>query len=220
MPSTTANRTSRSRDATYESPSRLVGAFSAAPEVIRQLGFDPAPMIAAAGLAPEVFDDPSNRIPYEGALRLLNEAAVQTRCPHIGLLLGRMWRVPDLGLLGELVRHSPTVGAALQEFVVHHHLNSEGALAFVVDRESALTSAMPSTCRLSEATRSSTTVRSRRWRASFASSAETTGLLPRSSSRIRRRPMSRPIASTSRRHCTSVRMSAPCGSTRNGWTGR
>ena len=138
MKSTTANRTPRSPDDTYESPSRLVGAFSAAPMVIRQLGFDPAPMIAAAGLAPEVFDDPSNRIPYEGALRLLNEAAEQTRCPHIGLLLGRMWRVPDLGLLGELVRHSPTVGAALQEFVVHHHLNSEGALAFVVDRGSAV----------------------------------------------------------------------------------
>ncbi len=95
-------------------------------------------MIAAAGLAPEVFDDPSNRIPYEGALRLLNEAAVRTHCPHIGLLLGRMWRVSDLGLLGELVRHAPTVGAALQEFVVHHHLNSEGTLAFVVDRGSAV----------------------------------------------------------------------------------
>ena len=82
-----------------------------------------------------MFDDPSNRISYEGVLRLLNEAAVRTRCPHIGLLLGRMWRTSDLGLLGELVRHAPTVGAALQEFVVNHHLNSEGALAFVVQRD-------------------------------------------------------------------------------------
>lgn len=138
MSSMTASRTSSSSGDTYETPSRLVGAFSAAPAVIRQLGFDPVPMIAAAGLNPAVFDDPSNRIPYEGALRLLNAAAVQTRCPHIGLLLGRMWRVPDLGLLGELVRHSPTVGAALQEFVVHHHLNSEGALAFLVGRGSSV----------------------------------------------------------------------------------
>lgn len=138
MPSMTGNRTPRSARATYESGTRLVGAFTVAPAVIRQLGVDPAPLIAAAGLAPEVFDDPSNRIPYEGVLRLLNEAAVRTRCPHIGLLMGRMWRTADLGLLGELVRHAPTVGRALQEFVVHHHLNSEGALAFVVQRDSVV----------------------------------------------------------------------------------
>jgi AraC-like DNA-binding protein len=118
-----------------ESATRLVGAFTAAPALIRQLGVDPAPIIAAAGLELEVFSDPSNRIPYEGALHVLNEAAVRTRCPHIGLLLGRMWGTSDLGLLGELVRHSPTVGTGLQEFVVNHHLNSEGALAFVVHRD-------------------------------------------------------------------------------------
>ncbi len=137
-PPTIVNRTPGSAPATPESATRLVGAFTAAPAVIRQLGVDPAPIIAAAGLAPEVFDDPSNRIPYEGALRLLNEAAERTRCPHIGLLIGRMWRTSDLGLLGELVRHAPTVGAALQEFVVNHHLNSEGALAFVVQRDSVV----------------------------------------------------------------------------------
>ena len=135
MPSKTVNRTPGNAGAAHESATRLVGAFTAAPAVIRQLGVDPAPIIAAAGLAPEVFDNPANRIPYEGALRLLNEAAVRTRCPHIGLLVGRLWRTLDLGLLGELVRHAPTVAAALQEFVVHHHLNSEGALAFVVQRD-------------------------------------------------------------------------------------
>ena len=135
MPSTTVNRTPGSAPATPESGTRLIGALTAAPAVIRQFGIDPAPIIAAAGLAPGLFDDPSNRIPYEGALRFLNEAAARTRCPHLGLLIGRMWRVSDLGLLGELVRHAPTLGAALQEFVVNHHLNSEGALAFVVQRD-------------------------------------------------------------------------------------
>lgn len=138
VPSITSNRTPRSARATCESGTRLVGAFTAAPAVIRQLGVDPVPIIAAAGLAPELFDDPSNRIPYEGVLRLLNEAAERARCPHIGLLMGRIWRTSDLGLLGEIVRHSPTVGAALRQFVVHHHLNSEGALAFVVHRDSTV----------------------------------------------------------------------------------
>ena len=220
MPSTTANRTPRRPDDSYESPSRLVGAFSAAPAVIRQLGFDPVPMIAAAGLTPEVFDDPSNRIPYECALRLLNEAALRTRCPHIGLLLGRMWRISDLGLLGELVRHSPTVGAALQEFVVHHHLNSEGALTFVVDRESAVDLGyavyLPFAGSYSELYDGALAAF-----ASFFRELCGDGWAPSAVFFSRSAPPTSRLTATSfRRHCTSVRMSAPCGSTRNGWPGR
>lgn len=132
------HRKPRRNPAALASATRLIGAFTAAPALIRQLGVDPAPIISAAGLAPEVFDDPSNRIPYEGVLHVMNEAAQRTRCAHFGLLIGRLWRTADLGLLGELVRHAPTVGAALQEFVVNHHLNSEGVLAFLVERDSVV----------------------------------------------------------------------------------
>jgi AraC-like DNA-binding protein len=114
---------------------RLVGALTAVPGLIRSLGADPAPIIAGAGLEPGALDDPANRIPYEGFVRLLRDAAARTGCPHFGLLAGGAWHLSDLGLVGELIRHAPTVGQGLAEFIVHHHLNSAGGVAFLVRRE-------------------------------------------------------------------------------------
>jgi AraC-like DNA-binding protein len=62
---------------------------------------------------------------------MLTEAARQTRCPHFGLLVGSEWRLADLGLLGELMRHSGTLGEALRLGVVHQRINSQGTSAFL-----------------------------------------------------------------------------------------
>lgn len=82
-------------------------------------------------MSSETLADPSGRIAWESAVRLVRMAATRTDCAHFGLLAGGKWRLSDLGLLGELVRHSPTVGLALHELIVNHHLNSEGALFFL-----------------------------------------------------------------------------------------
>jgi AraC-like DNA-binding protein len=111
--------------------SRTVGAFAAVPALIRRLGTDPAPVLVEAGITPAMLADPSNRIAWESLARLLSVAAGRTGCPHFGLLVGREWRLSDLGALGELLRHSPTVGSALSELIVNQHLNSEGTLAFL-----------------------------------------------------------------------------------------
>jgi Arabinose-binding domain of AraC transcription regulator, N-term len=81
---------------------------------------------------------PTGRIPWEALARLLTLAAERTACPHFGLLAGREWRLSDLGLLGELVRNSSTVDAALHELVANQHLNSEGALAFLLRQGDAV----------------------------------------------------------------------------------
>ena len=86
-------------------------------------------------MSSETLADPSGRIAWESAVRLVRMAAIRTDCPHFGLLAGRKWRLSDLGLLGELVRHSPIVASALHELVVYHHLNSEGALFFLRQQE-------------------------------------------------------------------------------------
>ena len=112
-----------------------VGAFALVPALIRRLGADPVTVMAAANLGPAVLDDPENRISYAALGRLLRECVVRTGCAHFGLLAGRMWRIADLGIVGELMRNSPTVRAALRKLVLYQHLNSEGAVAFV--REAA-----------------------------------------------------------------------------------
>jgi len=114
--------------------SQRVGAFTAVPALIRQLGSDPASILSDVGLAPDSLDRPEQRIPYAAMGALFRHAASKTGCAHFGLLCGRTWRLADLGLLGEVVRNSATVGSALRTLTVHQHLNSEGGLAFLLER--------------------------------------------------------------------------------------
>ncbi len=117
-----------------ESPTRLVFGLVALPALIRRLGGDPDAILKAAGLDPWALAEPTNRIPYQPLLQVLNDAAARTGCPHLGLLAGRAWQLASMGIVGEVVRHSPTVGLALHELVTHQHLNAEGTLAFLLHR--------------------------------------------------------------------------------------
>ena len=115
-------------------PMQRIGAFAGVPDLIRQLGADPAHILASAGLARDALGSPENRLPLRAVVRLLDIAAERTQCPHFGLLAGRMWRLADLGLVGDIARHSRTAGEALATATVHQHLNSGGSLAFVMQR--------------------------------------------------------------------------------------
>lgn len=121
-----------------EPGTRRVGAFAALPAVIARFGVDPASLLEEARLAPSVLAHPQKRIEWESLARLLRLAAERTNCPHFGLEAGRAWRLADLGLVGDLMQNSPTVGDALRQLVVHQHLNSEGALAFMQRQDDAV----------------------------------------------------------------------------------
>jgi len=118
--------------------SQRVGAFTAVPALIRQLGADPIPILTDLGLAPDALDSPAHRIPYVAMGALFREAVRKTGCAHFGLLCGRAWHLSDLGLVGEVVCNSAKVGSALRTLTVHQHLNSEGGLAFLLQRGSVV----------------------------------------------------------------------------------
>ena len=111
-----------------------MGGFTAVPGLIRELGVGPASILIDVGLASDSLDRPEQRIPYAAMGKLLHEAARRTECAHFGLLCGRIWHLADLGLVGELVANSLTLGSALQTLTVYQHLNSEGGVAFMLRR--------------------------------------------------------------------------------------
>jgi AraC-like DNA-binding protein len=117
-----------------ENASQRVGNFATLPGLLLRLGVDPAAVMQDAGLAPDALAHAENRVSYAGLGRVLRHATDRTGCAHLGLLAGRMWHLCDLGLVGELMRNSETVGEALQTLTAHQHLNSEGGLAFFIDR--------------------------------------------------------------------------------------
>jgi AraC-like DNA-binding protein len=118
-----------------EQSSQRVGPLVVIPGLLRELRADPAVVLAHAGLDAAALNDVDNRIPYRAMGRLLHQCVAETECPHFTLLAGQRTSLSHLGLPGELVRYSPTLGAAVRTFVVYHHLNSQGMAMFLSEHE-------------------------------------------------------------------------------------
>ena len=115
----------------YGSWGQRVGGLAGLSALLRALDVDAPALLASAGLAGDALDQPDKRIAFETFGRLLDLSAERAGYVHFGLTAGRMWHLEDLGALGELVRHSATVGEAVETATLYQHLNSEGGLAFL-----------------------------------------------------------------------------------------
>jgi AraC-like DNA-binding protein len=115
------------RSPTAEATVRI-GATLAIPAVLRDLGADPALVLAEAGVDLKLFDDPDNRIPFAARSHLVAHCAARTGCPHFGLLVGQHGGLHSLGLVGLLVKYSPDVGSALRSLARYFHLHVRGAV--------------------------------------------------------------------------------------------
>src|SRR5215831_7312184 len=114
-----------------------VGALTAVPALLRKLGADPAEVLTAVGLDESALEFAENTIPYAAFGRLLHEGARRCRCEYFGLLVGQAWHLSTMGLVGQLIAHSSTVGEGLRLGVVYHHLNSQGGVVFLQERGTA-----------------------------------------------------------------------------------
>jgi hypothetical protein len=119
----------RGTELTHPETERRIGATMALPAVLRSLGANPAEVLAEAGFALSLFDNPDNRISYAARSRLLAHCTARTGCQHLGLLVGQQAGLHSLGLMGLLVKYSPDVGTALRSLVRFLHLHVRGAVA-------------------------------------------------------------------------------------------
>lgn len=107
---------------------------AAIPDVLRQLGVDPATVFAEARVDLALFDDPRNLMPLAALGRLARICVARTGCPHFGLLVGKQGGLHSLGLAGLLAKYSPDMGTALHSLVAAMHLHVRGvAMAVTVD---------------------------------------------------------------------------------------
>jgi len=95
---------------------------------LRDFGIDPDPVIRAAGLDPQLFDDGTNVIPHAALGRLLTLSVACTHCPHFGLLVGQRGTILSLGMVGRLMQHSETVGDAMRALVSNLSIQNRGAV--------------------------------------------------------------------------------------------
>jgi AraC-like DNA-binding protein len=122
-----------------EEASQRVGPLAEIPRLLRDLGADPAAVTASAGIDLEVLGAQENRIPYVAVGRLLYQCAIKTGCPHFALLLGQLTRLSHLGLPGQLVQNSPTLGAAARTYAVYQHLDTQGMAKFLIEKDGVAT---------------------------------------------------------------------------------
>ena len=121
-----------------ESTLRVGGALAFL-TVLRELGVDPAEVLAEARISPTLFEDPDNLITYRARSRFLAHCVARTGCQHFGLRGGQLMNLGALGLVGLLVKNSTDVGAALYSLVNYQRLHSAGAsVGLIEDGDMAL----------------------------------------------------------------------------------
>ena len=112
-----------------------IGPVGAIPDVLLALGASPQEIFTRAGVRLGSFSNPETRIAFEALGRLLLASAAATKREDFGLLVGERFRLQDLGLLGELMRHSPTVGDALRALLMHLQVYDRGAVPLLLHQE-------------------------------------------------------------------------------------
>ena len=110
-----------------------VGPLLAIPALLREYGIDPSLVLAQIGLDACIFEDPDNRISFDALGRLLETCVKRTGCRHFGLLVGRRFELHALGVLGQLMRNSPTLRDALRLASLHLELHDRGAISLGLD---------------------------------------------------------------------------------------
>jgi AraC-like DNA-binding protein len=106
-----------------------IGPIRAVPEVLQQLGFDPAALFAQTGVSPEVFSNANSLIANVDVSRLLCACVELTGCHHFGLLTGKSTGLASLGFLGALARYAPDVGSAVRAINRYLGLNHTVGIA-------------------------------------------------------------------------------------------
>jgi AraC-like DNA-binding protein len=107
--------------------------------LLRDLGFKPGEVIAGLDVEIDSLHPLEYRIPFAAIGHRLKECAVKTGCPHFGLLLGQRARLSHLGLPGQMAFYAPTLRGAIRNFAAYQHLNSEGMVTFLMEKDRVAT---------------------------------------------------------------------------------
>jgi AraC-like DNA-binding protein len=104
-------------------------------EVTRQVGIDPMRALRRARIDPRALVDPEMRLPLAAVNQLLEDAASQSDCHTIGLRMGEMRRVSDMGAVRLLIAYQPTLRAALGSLVANQRLLNDSIVLNVEEAD-------------------------------------------------------------------------------------
>ncbi len=98
------------------------------PGLLIERGLDAEAVIREAGSDIRLFDDPDGTISFRDLGHLVSHCARVTRCPALGLEIGRRAGMDAIGAVGKAARAAPDLGSALRTIVLYLHLLDRGAV--------------------------------------------------------------------------------------------
>jgi len=115
------------------------GFFIPCMEVIKELGVNPLRIIKMVGISDNFIDSPEAVVPLETAINFVEIASKETKCDHLGLLLGSKVSIQSLGLLGLLIRSASTFEEGVNVIIKHLSLSVTGIRrSLVIDQGIAI----------------------------------------------------------------------------------
>jgi AraC-like DNA-binding protein len=114
-------------------PEVRVGPIQPLADLLRKHGLKPDEILTSVGLPTTIFSDPDNWISFSDLSNLLQACSARSGCSNCGLWVGSRFRLDSLGLLGQLMRNSPTLRDALRLGALHLNLHDRGALSLTLD---------------------------------------------------------------------------------------
>ena len=108
-----------------------VAPLDAIPELLREFGVIPGPLLKSFGLTEDFFRHPDNTTSFQLIGYLIQACVRATGCPHFGLLIGQRGNASSLGATGLLMKNAPDVGTALNEAIINIDLHDRGAAPFI-----------------------------------------------------------------------------------------
>ena len=109
-----------------------VGVAAEIPQVLRDLGADPAEVLPAAGVDAAILRNPENQMSFVALGRLLQACVAATGCAHFGLLVGMRATIDHLGVVGRLMQNAPTFGAAILDMATNQQRYIRGAVTYLM----------------------------------------------------------------------------------------
>ena len=101
--------------------------------VAKRLGLNPPVMLRKVGLTPRMLASPTQLIPLESAVMLLDISAKESGCSTFGLQLAEARLLSDFGPISLLLTHQPSMRMALQTIAQYRHLLNESLGMHVED---------------------------------------------------------------------------------------
>jgi AraC-like DNA-binding protein len=101
-------------------------------ELVRQLGGDPEPILAASNLRSDLLGSTEAFIPFRSMARVIERTAVELKCPDFSMRLAAVQSIHILGPIALIARHSSTAREAFQG-IAEHMSNFSPALRVGLD---------------------------------------------------------------------------------------